>query len=79
MLLTLRFEPSRFFLNFSFEKEPARPITFILHLYDRSFRLVSSLQQLILYVLHLYCRSFRLLSSLQSANSLFIAFILQFL
>ena len=37
----------------------------ILHLYNMYFRLVSSLQQLILYLLHLYYRSFRLVSSLQ--------------
>ena len=36
-----------------------------MYLYNRSFRLVSSLQQLILYLLHLYYRSFRLVSSLQ--------------
>ena len=33
----------------------------------------------IVHILHLYYRSFRLVSSLQSANSLFIAFILQVL
>ena len=44
-----------FLSHFAFEKEPeparyeTRPLTFISHLYLRSFRLVSSLQQLILY------------------------------
>ena len=40
-----------------------RPET--MHLYYRSFSLVSILQQQILYLLHLYYRSFRLVSSLQ--------------
>ena len=47
-----------FLCHFAFEKEPevrnVRPLTFILHLYYRSFRLVSSLQQLILYLFQKY-------------------------
>ena len=41
-----------FLCHFAFEKEVrnVRSLTFILHLYYRSFRLVSSLQQLILYL-----------------------------
>ena len=56
MLLDLRFEPSRFFhkgllrKNLLGSKRKANNI-YVLHLYYRSFRLVSSLQQLILYLL----------------------------
>ena len=66
--LALRFEPSRFFLQgkmgslILLGSKRIRPTIFCLHLDYRSFRLVSSLQQLILY---LYYRSFRLVSSLQ--------------
>ena len=48
------FLPYSMFMYVAFEKEPARFETyghsFILHLYNRSFRLVSSLQKLILYL-----------------------------